>query len=113
MSHFPMTATQMVITIAVVILATVMTRFIPYILFPEGRVVPKYVRYLGKVLAPAVFGLLVVYCLRNVHFVTSSTHGLPEILACLLVIATFLWKKNMLISMASGTALYMILIRIM
>lgn len=106
-----MTKTQMIITVAVVVCATVLTRFLPYLLFPEGRVVPKYVRYLGKVLAPAVFGLLVVYCLKDTHFVASPSHGLPEILACLAVILTFLWKKNMLISMAAGTVLYMVLVQ--
>lgn len=107
-----MTKTQMVITVAVVVLATVLTRFTPYILFPEGRVVPKYVRYLGKVLAPAVFGLLVVYCLRNTHFISSPSHGLPEILACLAVTLTFLWKRNMMLSMAAGTVLYMVLVQV-
>lgn len=101
----------MAITVAVVVLATVLTRFLPYLLFPEGKVVPDYVKYLGKVLAPAIFGLLVVYCLRNTHFISSSSHGIPEIAGCAIVILTFLWKKNMLISMAAGTVLYMLLVQ--
>ena len=67
-----MTIPQMAVTVGAVVLATVSTRFLPYLLFPEGRKVPKFILYLGKVLGPAVFGLLVVYCLRNVNFFTGT-----------------------------------------
>jgi branched-subunit amino acid transport protein AzlD len=107
-----MTTTQMVITIAVVILGTVLTRFLPYLVFSEGREIPSSVRYLGVVLAPAVFGLLVVYCLRNVDF-TGGTFGIPEIISIIVVILLYIWKKGMLIPMAGGTACYMILIRVL
>ena len=103
-----MTGTQVFITIAVVVAATMLTRFLPYICFPQGRKTPKYVNYLGKVLAPAVFGLLVVYCLRNVNFVGGS-FGIPEIIS--VVVITFVWKRQMLLSMASGTLLYMLLVQ--
>lgn len=105
-----MTGTQVFITIAVVVAATMLTRFLPYICFPQGRKTPKYENYLGKVLAPAVFGLLVVYCLRNVNF-TGGSFGIPEIIAVLVVIITFVWKRQMLLSMASGTLLYMLLVQ--
>lgn len=111
-----MTIPQIVITILVIILGTVLTRFLPYIAFPEGRKVPDYILYLGKVLAPAVFGMLVVYCFRNTDFVTSfalgGSHGIPEAIALLVIIATFFWKKSMLLSMAAGTALYMFLVQV-
>lgn len=105
-----MTTTQEIITIAVVVLATVLTRFLPYILFPQGRKTPPVVNYLGKVLAPAVFGFLVIYCLRNVDF-TGGYFGIPEIIASAVVIVTFVWKRQMLLSMAAGTILYMILVQ--
>lgn len=105
-----MTTTQKIITIAVVVLATVLTRFLPYILFPQGRKTPPVINYLGKVLAPAVFGFLVIYCLRNVDF-TGGYFGIPEIIASAVVIATFVWKQQMVLSMAAGTILYMILVQ--
>ncbi len=105
-----MTGAQVFITIAVVVAATMLTRFLPYICFPQGRNLPKYVNYLGKVLAPAVFGLLVIYCLRNVNF-TGGSFGIPEIIAVAVVIITFVWKRQMLFSMASGTLLYMLLVQ--
>ncbi len=112
----PMTIPQIVITIVVIILGTVLTRFLPYIAFPEGRKVPDYILYLGKVLAPAVFGMLVVYCLKNTDFLTGfsegGSHGIPEALAMIVIIASFLWKKSMLLSMAAGTLLYMALMQL-
>ncbi|MDO4614383.1 MAG: AzlD domain-containing protein, partial [Lachnospiraceae bacterium] len=69
-----MTIQQIILTIIVVIAATMLTRFLPYLLFPQGRKTPDFVLYLGKVLAPAVFGLLVVYCFRNTGF-TYGSHG--------------------------------------
>lgn len=105
-----MTDRQKVITILVVVCATVLTRFLPYILFPQGKKTPPVVTYLGKYLAPAVFGLLVVYCLRNVNF-TGGSFGIPELIAVAVVIVTFVWKRQMILSMAAGTALYMFLVQ--
>lgn len=99
----------MIITVAVVVLATVLTRFLPYISFPQNRPVPKYINYLGKVLAPAVFGFLVVYCFRNVR-VTEAPYGIPELIGLLVVIFSFLWKRSMFLSMILGTAVYMAVI---
>ena len=66
-----MTLTQQLITIAMIVLGTAITRYLPFLLFPSGRQTPKYVRYLGKVLPAAVFGLLVIYCLRNVSVLSA------------------------------------------
>lgn len=71
-----MTLTQQLITIGMVILGTVLTRFLPFLLFPAGRPTPRYVRYLGTVLPSAVFGLLVVYCLKDVSLFAGS-RGIP------------------------------------
>ena len=68
-----MTLTQQLVTIGMVILGTVLTRFIPFLVFPAGKPTPKYIQYLGKVLPAAVFGLLVVYCLRNVDLFAEAT----------------------------------------
>ena len=106
-----MTLTQQIITIAMVVLGTVLTRFLPFLLFPAGRPTPKYIRYLGKVLAPAVFGMLVVYCLTNVS-VFSGSHAVPEMLSIVLVVALHLWKRQMLLSIAGGTVCYMLLVQL-
>ena len=105
-----MTFTQRIITIAMVVLATVITRFLPFLVFRAEKPTPKYVLYLGKVLPAAVFGMLVVYCLKNVDLFTGS-HGLPELIAILLVVALHLWKRKMLLSIAGGTLCYMLLVQ--
>ena len=66
-----MTISQQIITVAMVILATMLTRFLPFLIFPAGRPTPKYVQYLGRVLPSAVFGLLIIYCLKNVSIFTG------------------------------------------
>ena len=105
-----MTLPQQLVTILMVVLGTMLTRFLPFLLFPAGKPTPKYLQYLGKVLPAAVFGLLVVYCLRNVSIVSGS-HGIPELIAIAVVIGLHLWKKQMLLSIAGGTVVYMLLVQ--
>lgn len=106
-----MTFTQQLVTIGMVILGTVLTRFLPFLLFPAGKPTPKYIQYLGTVLPSAVFGLLVVYCLRNVSLFTGS-HGFPEAISIAAVIGLHVWKRQMLLSIAGGTVCYMLLVQL-
>ena len=106
-----MTTTQTLLTVAAIALGTMLTRFLPFLLFPAGRETPRYVQYLGKVLAPAVFGLLVVYCLKDVTLLSGS-HGLPELIAIALVVGLHLWKRQLLLSVAAGTVAYMLLVQL-
>ena len=106
-----MTLTQQLVTIGMVILGTVLTRFIPFLVFPAGKPTPRYIQYLGKVLPAAVFGLLVIYCLRNVSLLSGS-HGIPELISIAVVVALHLWKRQMLLSIAGGTICYMLLIQL-
>ncbi len=105
-----MTLPQQLVTILMVVLGTMLTRVLPFLLFPAGKPTPKYLQYLGKVLSAAVFGLLVVYCLRNVSIVSGS-HGIPELIAIIVVVLLHLWKKQMLLSIAGGTVCYMLLVQ--
>jgi len=90
--------------------ATMLTRALPFILFPAGRKMPEYITYLGKVLPFAIIGMLVVYCLKGVQ-PASCPYALPELFAVSVVIALHLWKRNTLLSIGGGTLLYMLLIR--
>ena len=105
-----MTLTQQMITVGMVVLGTMLTRFIPFIIFPAGKPTPKYIQYLGTVLPSAVFGLLIIYCLKNVSIFAGS-HGIPEMLSIILVVLLHLWKRQMLLSIAGGTIFYMILVQ--
>ena len=105
-----MTLTQRILTIMVIVLGTMLTRFLPFLMFPAGKPTPKAIHYLGNVLPAAVFGLLVVYCLKNVSLLTGS-HGIPELISIALVVALHLWNRQMLLSIAGGTVCYMLLLQ--
>ena len=106
-----MSAAQQLITVLAVAAGTMLTRFLPFLLFPAGRPTPKYIQYLGRVLPAAVFGMLVVYCLKNVSLLSGS-HGVPEAIAIAVVAALHLWKKQTLLSLAGGTVCYMLLVQL-
>lgn len=106
-----MTLTQQIITVAMVVLGTLITRFLPFIAFPSGKPTPKYIRYLGGVLPAAVFGLLVVYSLKDVSLLSGS-HGIPEAVSLTAVVVFHIWKRQMLLSIAGGTLLYMLLVQL-
>lgn len=106
-----MTVTQAAITIALAVAATMLTRFLPFLVFREGRETPKFVTYLGEALPAAVFALLVVYCFRNVTW-TRGSRGIPEIIALAVTVALHWKKHNMMLSMAGGTICYMLLIQL-
>lgn len=105
-----MSTAEHIIIVAVVALATVITRFLPFILFPANNLHPLYIKYLGKVLPAAVLGLLVVYSLKDVS-IFNSNHALPELISIGVIILLHFWKRQMILSIASGTALYMVLVQ--
>lgn len=107
----PLSAQMSFFIILVVALTTFVTRVIPFLIFPKGKAIPKTVQYLGKVLTPAVIGMLVVYCLKHIS-VTEPPHGIPELAAVLVTAALHVWKRNNLISIGVGTVLYMFLIQV-
>ena len=96
--------------IAVMALATMATRFLPFLIFGENRKTPPLIAYLGKVLPCAVMGMLVVYCLKDVSFL-SAPFGLPELIGIVLVALLHLWKRNSLLSIGVGTVCYMLLVQ--
>lgn len=97
--------------IGLMILATQMTRMLPFILFGRGKRPSQALLYLGRALPPAMMALLVAYCFRNVDWF-GATHGLPELAAAALVVVLHRWKKNALFSIFGGTAFYMLLVQV-
>ena len=105
-----MTFTEQLITILMISLGTMAMRFLPFILFPAGKPTPKYIVYLGRVLPGAIFGMLVIYCLKNVDLL-AYPYGIPELIGIAVTVILHLWKKQMILSIIAGTAVYMLLIR--
>ena len=100
---------SLLITLAVA-LTTFATRVVPFLIFPRGKEIPDVVQYLGRVLTPAVIGMLVVYCLKTTP-VLSAPYGIPEAAAVLVTAALHVWKRNNLLSIGAGTVLYMFLVQ--
>lgn len=86
------------------------TRFLPFLLFPAGRPTPKFIQYLGNMLPAAALGMLVIYCLKDVRLLQGN-HGLPELISIAVVAGLHCWKRKMLLSIAAGTVCYMLLIQ--
>ena len=105
-----MTFTEKVITIAIVVIGTMATRFLPFVIFNSKTKTPAYVQYLGKVLPSATMSLLVIFSLRHVD-ISGIYHGIPDIIAVVVTILLHLWKENMFLSIGGGTILYMVLVQ--
>ena len=105
-----LTPLQYILTVLAVALGAMATRFTLFFLFPAGKAPPAVVTYLGTVLPPVMMGLLVVYCLKSVPII-ASPHGLPELISIAFIVGIHLWRKNVLLSIGCGTALYMFLVQ--
>lgn len=106
-----MNTTQQIITILLIAVATMATRALPFILFPSQKHTPRFVRFLGRYLASAVFGMLIVYCLKDVSFL-SGYHGLPQLLGIAFCVLLHLWRRSIFLTIAGGTLFYMALIHV-
>ncbi len=95
--------------VAVMSIVTILLRALPFLVFKKK--VPPFVAYLGKVLPPALIGMLVVYCLKDAA-IRTAPHGLPELISILIVAGLQAWKRSALVSILAGTAAYMLLIQL-
>lgn len=105
-----LTKIQTLLMILSIAAGTMITRFLPFVLFPENKKIPTVVDYLGKVLPASMIGMLVVYCLRNCTFF-SAPFGIPELSSIIVIVVLHRWKKNVLLSIGLGTVMYMSIIR--
>ncbi|MBR4961464.1 MAG: AzlD domain-containing protein [Clostridia bacterium] len=105
-----MTDLHAVLLIAVSSAVTILLRFLPFAVFSGSRKTPAFVEYLGKVLPYAIMGMLVVFCLKGVSL-TAFPNGIPEAIACALVVLLHVWKRNTLVSILGGTVCYMVLVQ--
>ncbi len=103
------TVSHSAILVAVMSLVTILLRSLPFLVFRKK--VPPCITYLGRVLPPAIIGMLVIYCLKDT-VITSSPFGLPELIAAVMVVLLQVWKRNALLSILCGTAVYMLLVQL-
>ncbi len=105
-----MTTPQMMMTVAAVAAGTMVTRFLPFLVFPASKQTPEYIQFLGRTLPFATIGLLVVYCLRNTKALVYP-YALPEIISVAVIVLLHRLKRNTLLSVGVGTLLYMFLVQ--
>jgi branched-subunit amino acid transport protein AzlD len=104
------TTPQLIIFFVIVSLGTLLTRALPFLLFPENKPIPKYIKYLADILPFTIIGMLVVYCLKDISLLRSP-YALPEVISILVIVLLHLWKKNTLLSIGGGALLYMFLVQ--
>ena len=99
---------------AIVLVCAVVTLFLralPFLFFGGRRGIPRLVSALGRTLPPAIMAALVVYCLKGVPYGTF-TDGAKQLIAAAVVVALHVWRRNTLLSIAGGTGVYMLLLRL-
>lgn len=97
-------------TVAVVALVTAATRFLPFIVFNGKKPTPKIIEKLGRLLPYAVMGMLVVYCLKEISFLSVGGF-LPELICCVIAGGLYAWRRNTLLSIITATVSYMVLVQ--
>lgn len=90
---------------------TALTRYAPFLFFAHGNEPAKWIKYLGRVLPPALMSVLIIYCLKDVSFTATGTHGIPELLCIGIAMGLHYWKGNVLLSIGVSTVLYMVLVQ--
>ena len=100
--------THAALLVAVMAAVTILLRALPFVVFRKKT--PPYISYLGKVLPPAMIGLLVIYCLKDISL-TARPFGIPELIAAACVVGVHAWKRNSLVSILTGTVIYMVLVQ--
>jgi branched-subunit amino acid transport protein AzlD len=106
-----MNLTYVVVAMLAMGLVTLFCRAAPFLFFSRRRP-PAVLDYLQRYLPPMIMTILVLNCFKGVRL-DRAPHGLPELAAAVTTALLQLWKRNVLLSIGAGTALYMILIRIL
>lgn len=97
------------ISIFIMAFITFILRLLPFIFFNNSRAIPSLITYLGKAFPPAVIGMLVIYCLKNIDFIGQRYYAPSELIAGLTVVLLHYWKRNILLSIAIGTTVNMLM----
>ncbi len=111
MNETPLAGWPLVLAIAVISLITLFTRAFPFLFFSGGKRPSGLVLYLGRILPPAIIALLVVYSLKDTR-IAVAPFGLPECIACGLVLMLQQWKRSAILSIGVGTLVYMLMVQL-
>ena len=98
----------LLIVIVIMSAATFATRLPPFLLF-SGREQHPLLQFLSKYTPPMVMSILVVYMLKSVDYL--SAEGLYAVIALVVTVGLHLWRRNALMSIVAGTAVFMVCIQ--
>ena len=101
--------THAALIVAIAAIITFLLKSFPFFVFGTKKT-PRFIAYLGSVLPYATMGMLVVYCLKSISFI-SAPHGIPEFIAIALVALIHIWRRNTLLSILVGTLSYMFMVQ--
>lgn len=101
--------TYFVLVCLVMGLVTYFTRALPFLFF-SVRKPPELMDFLQKYLPAVVMAILVFSMYKNIDF-SAAPYGIPALVAGAITALLHLWKRNVLLSIGAGTAVYMIFIR--
>lgn len=104
-----MTTVEFLITAGALALGTILTRFLPFILFPDHKPIPGWIRFLADRLPYASIGMLVVYALKDTP-ISRAPYGAYEALSLGVIALIHMWKRNTLLSIGIGVATYLIFV---
>jgi branched-subunit amino acid transport protein AzlD len=102
---------RLLLAVLVMTTVTILTRAAPFLFFSR-RKPPAFLGFLQVYAPPVIMSLLVLGALKDVPF-KEAPYGIPALSGVLLSAALHLWKRNVLLSIAGATTLYMVLIRIL
>lgn len=104
----PLAVNESIVMFGIIALVTWLLRATPFLLFPENKETPRYIKYLSKVLPNTIIAMLVVYCLKDINFLVYP-NALPEVISIIAITVLHIWKRNSLLSIGGGTLVYMLL----
>ncbi|MCF0262524.1 MAG: AzlD domain-containing protein [Sphaerochaetaceae bacterium] len=100
-----------IIACLIIAFVTLMTRALPFIITGKKKADSHFLQRLSQLLTPALIGMLVVYCLKDISF--ANTTGISALIAGTICVLSYIWKRNTLISIVIPTIIYMVLIQML
>lgn len=105
-----MTEKELLITALIIAVATLIIRFLPFIIIRNSIAERRYIKFLGDMMPYSMIALLVIYCLKDVNLI-KYPYGIPELISIAIIIVLHIFKRNVLISIGAGTIIYMFLVQ--
>lgn len=102
---------ELLITALIIAAATLIIRFLPFIIIRKSIAERRYIKFLGDMMPYSMIALLVIYCLKDINLI-KYPYGIPELISIAIIIVLHILKKNVLISIGAGTIIYMFLVQI-